>query len=93
MYLVLLVVFSTLTPIFIRRMMLQKEDLKHIFRTFENKPVCIKLLDCPLMSFLPESEAGIITLAKQMNLAVSDVRDKVEDLRDINPAIGMRGAR
>jgi pyruvate,orthophosphate dikinase len=62
---------------------LQKEDFVAIFRELQGMPIIIRLLDLPLHEFLP-SEA---------DTANPRVKERVRELREINPMIGHRGVR
>lgn len=62
---------------------LQKEDFKAIFRALDGLPVIIRLLDVPLHEFLP-SEA---------ECKDEETRQRVCELREINPMMGHRGVR
>ena len=56
-------------------------------------PVCIRLLDPPLHEFLPREADELGRLAEQMELPVEDLQRRVEELHEINPMLGNRGAR
>jgi len=62
---------------------LQKEDFEAIFRELQGMPIIIRLLDLPLHEFLP-SEA---------DTPDPRVKERVRELREINPMIGHRGVR
>jgi pyruvate,orthophosphate dikinase len=62
---------------------LQKEDFVAIFRELQGMPIIIRLLDLPLHEFLP-SEA---------DTPDPMVKERVRELREINPMIGHRGVR
>ncbi len=71
----------------------QKADFEAIFRELEGMPVTIRLLDPPLHEFLPHSEAEISVVAKEMNWRYDHLKQKVEQLREVNPMLGHRGCR
>jgi len=62
---------------------LQKEDFIALFKVLEGLPIVIRLLDLPLHEFLPSEEE------------VSDprTRQRIEELKEINPMLGHRGVR
>ena len=72
---------------------IQTEDFKGIFRAMEGLPVTVRLLDPPLHEFVPQTESGQIELAKAMGVEPKVVRDRVEQLHELNPMLGHRGCR
>ncbi|MGE5508120.1 MAG: pyruvate, phosphate dikinase [Chitinophagales bacterium] len=72
---------------------MQKGDFKEIFREMKDLPVTIRLLDPPLHEFLPHEENLIEDLAREMGKSVSEVKAKVESLKELNPMLGHRGCR
>ena len=72
---------------------MQREDFIGIYEAMEEKPVTIRLLDPPLHEFLPQDEASIIKLAKEMNVTVEKLKAKIESLHEFNPMMGHRGCR
>ncbi len=62
---------------------LQKQDFIALFKELEGLPIVIRLLDLPLHEFLPAEEE------------VSDphTRQRIEELKEINPMLGHRGVR
>jgi len=72
---------------------LQKTDFKGIFRTMDGLPVTIRLLDPPLHEFVPHDEKGQMEMAKVMGISYKDIHDRVEDLIESNPMLGLRGCR
>ncbi len=76
----------------------QKEDFKGIFREMTGKPVTIRLLDPPLHEFLPHDEQEINDLIGQVFGSVTDerrseVKARIEAMRESNPMLGFRGCR
>ncbi|MFN2442510.1 MAG: pyruvate, phosphate dikinase [Thermoanaerobaculia bacterium] len=71
----------------------QKDDFAGIFRTLEGDPATIRLLDPPLHEFLPNTEAQISSLARDMNWGFIELRSKVAQLHEVNPMLGHRGCR
>ena len=80
---------------------LQIEDFKGILREMAGKPVVIRLLDPPMHEFLPPYEellAEVIELRiKGANPEVLQEKENllsaVNEMRETNPMIGMRGCR
>ncbi len=62
---------------------LQTEDFIALFRVLDGLPIVIRLLDLPLHEFLPSEEE------------TSDprVRQRIAELKEINPMLGHRGVR
>jgi pyruvate,orthophosphate dikinase len=71
----------------------QKEDFEGIFRELAGMPVTIRLLDPPLHEFLPQTEAQMSTVARDMNWGFVELRNKVHQLHETNPMLGHRGCR
>ena len=72
---------------------LQKKDFIGIFRTMQGLPVTIRLLDPPLHEFVPHDEKGQMEMAKVMGISYQDIHERVEDLIEANPMLGLRGCR
>jgi len=71
----------------------QTSDFEGIFRELAGMPVTIRLLDPPLHEFLPQTEAQISTVAREMNWGFVELRNKVAQLHEVNPMLGHRGCR
>jgi pyruvate, orthophosphate dikinase len=71
----------------------QQDDFEGIFRELNGLPVTIRLLDPPLHEFLPQTEAQISTLARDMSWGFVELRAKVNQLHEVNPMLGHRGCR
>jgi len=76
-----------------RLLPMQRTDFIELFRIMQGKPVCIRLFDPPLHEFLPSDRAGHRELAEALDLPLSDVTRRVEELGEYNPMLGMRGVR
>jgi len=72
---------------------MQRSDFKEIFEAMGSRPVTVRLLDPPLHEFLPEEEADIKNLAKEMDISVAHLHSVIEDLGEVNPMLGHRGCR
>ena len=72
---------------------LQKTDFEEIFRVMKGLPVTIRTLDPPLHEFLPHQEEEIKKMAGIMGVGVEKVKAKIEDLKEMNPMLGLRGCR
>jgi len=72
---------------------LQKEDFKGLLRIMAGYPVTIRLIDPPLHEFLPHDEEQMEATAKDLGIDVSELREVVESLSEMNPMLGHRGCR
>ncbi|HVR40307.1 MAG TPA: pyruvate, phosphate dikinase, partial [Thermoanaerobaculia bacterium] len=71
----------------------QQGDFEGIFRELHGMPVTVRLLDPPLHEFLPHTEAQISSLARDMSWGFVELRNKVQQLHEVNPMLGHRGCR
>ena len=71
----------------------QKDDFKKIFKIMSGLPVTVRLLDPPLHEFLPKKEKDIDEVARSLNLAAKEVKDRIAELHEENPMLGHRGCR
>jgi pyruvate,orthophosphate dikinase len=71
----------------------QREDFRGLFRIMKDRPVTIRLLDPPLHEFLPQEEEEIISISKEMKVPVERLKNKIEELHELNPMLGHRGCR
>ena len=71
----------------------QKEDFVGLFEAMDGLPVTIRLLDPPLHEFLPHDEKGQNEVAEQLGVPVQKVKDRVTQLHESNPMLGLRGCR
>lgn len=71
----------------------QKEDFKGIFRTMNELPVTVRLLDPPLHEFLPHSKDEIKQVAEQLGVDKDKLKRKIDALKEFNPMLGHRGCR
>jgi len=71
----------------------QRDDFIEIFEAMKGLPVTIRLLDPPLHEFLPEEPEAIEEMASTLGFSVSDVKDRLVGLKEMNPMLGHRGCR
>ncbi|MGD0260853.1 MAG: pyruvate, phosphate dikinase [Verrucomicrobiota bacterium] len=71
----------------------QKGDFVGIFRELKGLPATIRTLDPPLHEFLPHEEAAQKDLAAKMGVPVEKIQQRVEELHEFNPMLGLRGCR
>jgi pyruvate,orthophosphate dikinase len=72
---------------------IQRSDFEGILEAMNELPVTIRLLDPPLHEFVPHEEENQKIMAKQMGVTVKTIKQKVEDLHEMNPMLGHRGCR
>ncbi|MEM7050049.1 MAG: pyruvate, phosphate dikinase [Acidobacteriota bacterium] len=71
----------------------QQGDFEGIFEAMDGLPVTVRLLDPPLHEFLPHGDKALAELAAEMGISASEVAEKAESLRELNPMLGHRGCR
>ncbi|MGJ8584965.1 MAG: putative PEP-binding protein [Marinosulfonomonas sp.] len=76
-----------------RLLPMQRADFEGLFEVMQGLNVCIRLFDPPLHEFLPSDRDGIRELSEALGLPMSDVVRRVEDMKETNPMLGMRGVR
>jgi pyruvate, orthophosphate dikinase len=71
----------------------QREDFAGIFRALKGYPATIRFLDPPLHEFLPHTREQQVDLGKKLALAPERIHQRVEQLHEFNPMLGLRGCR
>ncbi len=71
----------------------QRDDFVGIFRELKSLPATIRTLDPPLHEFLPHEDAAQKDLAAKMNVPVEKIKQRVKELHEFNPMLGLRGCR
>jgi pyruvate,orthophosphate dikinase len=71
----------------------QRDDFAGIFRELKGLPATIRTLDPPLHEFLPNEDAAQQDLAKKMGVPVGKIKQRVKELHEFNPMLGLRGCR
>ena len=72
---------------------MQVSDFEEIFQEMDGLPVNIRLLDPPLHEFLPQDQTALDNTARFLNISVSKVKSRVNEMREVNPMLGHRGCR
>jgi pyruvate,orthophosphate dikinase len=72
---------------------LQRKDFIGIFKAMNGLPVTIRLLDPPLHEFLPHDPKTQAETAKELGITAAEVRERVDQLHEMNPMLGHRGCR
>lgn len=71
----------------------QRDDFIGIFQAMDGRPVTIRLIDPPLHEFVPHEEQKQRDLAAKVGVNYEKVRERVEQLHEMNPMLGHRGCR
>ena len=71
----------------------QRDDFAGIFRELKGFPTIIRTLDPPLHEFLPHEDDAQQDLAKKMGVPVEKIKQRVKELHEFNPMLGLRGCR
>jgi pyruvate,orthophosphate dikinase len=71
----------------------QRDDFAGIFRELKGLPTIIRTLDPPLHEFLPHEDAAQMDLAAKMGVPVEKIKQRVKELHEFNPMLGLRGCR
>ena len=72
---------------------MQRVDFVDLFEAMAGLPVVIRLLDPPLHEFLPHGEAEMAEMAESLDVPVSKVKARAQELAEFNPMLGNRGCR
>ncbi|HEX4415185.1 MAG TPA: pyruvate, phosphate dikinase [Lacipirellulaceae bacterium] len=71
----------------------QRKDFIGIFKAMSGLPVTIRLLDPPLHEFLPHEAKSQAEMAKELGVTAAEVKQRVDQLHEMNPMLGHRGCR
>ncbi len=72
---------------------MQKDDFKGILQAMDGLPVTIRLLDAPLHEFMPHDADDVAALADKLGVSDTAIEQRMEDLKESNPMLGLRGTR
>jgi len=72
---------------------IQRKDFEGIFEAMQDLPVTVRLLDPPLHEFVPHDNKGQQEMAEVMGVSLKVIKEKIEDLSEVNPMLGHRGCR
>ncbi len=72
---------------------MQRNDFYEIFKVMDGLPVCIRTLDPPLHEFLVQTDKDIRDLAAKIGHTAKSIKDKLDELHEVNPMLGLRGCR
>ncbi|MDK2973587.1 MAG: pyruvate, orthophosphate dikinase, partial [Candidatus Sumerlaeota bacterium] len=71
----------------------QRKDFIDIFKAMKGLPVTVRLLDPPLHEFAPNEPSQIEELAHEMGITSKEMKNRLEQLHELNPMLGHRGCR
>lgn len=71
----------------------QKNDYKELFTEMDDLTVTIRLLDPPLHEFLPKDAKEQKTLAEDLGITLKELKQRIDDISEVNPMMGLRGCR
>ena len=71
----------------------QRKDFIDLFKIMKGLPVTIRLLDPPLHEFLPHEGKEQTNLAKLLKISATELKTRTDELREMNPMLGLRGCR
>jgi len=71
----------------------QRKDFEGIFKAMAGLPVTVRLLDPPLHEFLPHTDKDQKAMAKEMNVPLAKIKQRMTELHEFNPMLGHRGCR
>ena len=71
----------------------QEEDFYKLYKNMDGFNINIRLLDPPLHEFLPKEENKIEELAKEFEVSVEHIKNRIKSLHEFNPMMGHRGCR
>jgi len=71
----------------------QRDDFTGMFKELKGLPATIRTLDPPLHEFLPNEEPAQKDLAAKMGVPFEKIRQRVKELHEFNPMLGLRGCR
>lgn len=71
----------------------QEEDFYEMLKVMGSLPVIIRYLDPPLHEFLPKEEKEIQVLSEALNIDENEIKERIGELKEVNPMMGFRGCR
>ena len=72
---------------------MQRSDFEGLYEAMQGLPVTIRYLDPPLHEFLPTKDEDIVSLAKDLNITTTELKNVIDSLHEFNPMMGHRGCR
>jgi pyruvate,orthophosphate dikinase len=72
---------------------IQRKMFRDLFIAMDGLPVTVRLLDPPLHEFLPERDADISEVARDLGVRAEALVVRLQQLHESNPMMGHRGVR
>ncbi|MHA1524728.1 MAG: pyruvate, phosphate dikinase [Alphaproteobacteria bacterium] len=72
---------------------MQRKDFVDLFVCMDGMPVTVRLLDPPLHEFLPHTDTEIAEVAATLGVDAARLRERIDELAEVNPMLGHRGCR
>jgi len=72
---------------------IQRQMFRELFIAMDGLPVTVRLLDPPLHEFLPERDADISEVARDLGVRSEALVVRLQQLHESNPMMGHRGVR
>ena len=72
---------------------MQQKDFEDLYTILDGRNVNVRLLDPPLHEFLPKEDYLVEELANALGKKVTEVNDRIAELKENNPMMGHRGCR
>ncbi len=72
---------------------MQRQDFVELFEIMAGLPVTIRFLDPPLHEFLPNTQADMEVVAKDLGVEPGEIEARANKLHEFNPMLGHRGVR
>ena len=72
---------------------MQESDFYEMFKVMNNRHVTIRYIDPPLHEFLPNTEEQMMDLSNALQIPISQLKRRKNELKEFNPMMGHRGCR
>lgn len=70
-----------------------KKSVEQTMKIMDGYPVTIRLMDPPLHEFAPKDEYQQKFIARDLNITLKELQDRIAALQEVNPMMGIRGVR
>ena len=72
---------------------IQIKDFEAILKLLNGLPLTVRYLDPPLHEFLPKTSSEVKKFSKVTGISVSKINAKIDEVKEFNPMMGLRGVR
>ena len=72
---------------------IQIKDFEAILKLLNGLPLTVRYLDPPLHEFLPKTSSEVKEFSKVTGISVSKINAKIDEVKEFNPMMGLRGVR